>query len=363
MSRYLKALPATGASFTKKSIYASSGGRTLTFSASTTTAQFMVFGGGGRTCAEFITNPACCRNCCEQCCCSCIFYHSGAGGGFTEKLYCTVAGKTACIVVGAVEGTSTACIPSAGTITATGGTSVCLGTNGCGCTNTPRCTVPGCGSGGDFNTCGGVGMCRITTFITNNCGGGAGCCVSTGFVAITGASPGNTGANGCVPALVNTTIICRVNCQRQYSPGPYGSCPSSLCCNIQYCVYDTLPKSFGACPVETDKFYSYNWDIVGGSSVATGGNASASLLTATSACSCICNNGGNCVYNCLNTIAVPSTYGTGLAGGLAGGGGVGGVGGVGGGGGGILITEMPRRCICTDSCIDGGVGLVVVYYS
>ena len=363
MSRYLKALPASGATFTKKSTYATAGARTLTFGGAATTASVMVFGGGGRSCAEYITNPACCRNCCEQCCCSQIFHHSGAGGGYTEKLFSGVGGKTACIVVGAVEGTSSVCITSLGTITATGGTSTCLGTNGCSCTCTPRCTTPGCGSGGDYNTCGGLGMCRISSFITNGCNGGAGCCVATGFIALVGSSPGNTTANGCTPALVNTQAICRICSVRQYNPGPYGSCPSNLCRNESLCVFSDLPRAYGACPVESDKFYSFNWDTVGGSSVATGGNPSASSLTATTTCSLICNTSGLCGNICFNTIAVPATYPTGVGGGLTGGGGIGGVGGAGGGGGGVFISEIPRRCICTDACVEGGPGLVVVYYS
>jgi hypothetical protein len=60
---------------------------------------------------------------------------------------------------------------------------------------------------------------------------------------------------------------------------------------------------------------------------------------------------------------VPATYVTLTGGGLAGGGGVGGVRGIGGGGAGMFISDPGQRCICSANCVDGGVGLVVVYYS
>jgi hypothetical protein len=123
-----------------------------------------------------------------------------------------------------------------------------------------------------------------------------------------------------------------------------------------------LPQGFGACPIESDRYYQYDWDISGGPKCDTSGSPTASSLLLTVATNTFtsCTIYANfCSYQ--TSYSIPSTYGTG-PGGIAGSGGSGGTGGVGGGGGGVLINEVNIRCICPANCNAGGSGLVVVYY-
>ena len=284
-------------------------------------------------------------------------HNSGAGGGFSEKLYSSVAGTTACIVVGAAEGTSSFCIPSLGTISATGGTSTLCDSAGNG--GIPRCTTGGAGSGGDINKCGSLGACRITSFACNCCCGG--CFFATGFVAVPGGAPGNSAANGQAPTMKATTLTCCIFCCRQSNPSPYGN-PTCNCKNESVCVFSDLPRGYGGCPLETDKYYAYDWDVIGGGKCETAGSLVSSTLTSTTSCACTfnCSQMTGCTF--IATIAVPSTYTTGNAGGLTGSGGAGGAGGVGGGGGGVFTSCATIRCISDVNCLAGGGGLVVVYY-
>lgn len=357
MSRYLKADP--GVQFRNKKVFTDSG--TLTFPGTATTAKVFVFGGGGNSCAAYIVDPTCSPFSNNACCCqSCIFHHSGSGGGFSEKTYSAVAACVGCAVVGAAEGTSSFCIPSLGTASATGGTSVLLGTNGCGCTNTPRCTARGVGSGGDVNKCGSLGACRISKFFCNN--GTNGCICTSGVIAIPGGAPGFTTGNGVAPTVsatpVISTCICCTCCQ---NTGPYGGVGINKA-NQQNCIFTDLPRGFGACPIETDKYYQYDWDIAGGAKCDTSGSPTSTTIAQT-----VSTNSFNCsaVYFCccayISSYTVPATYGTG-PGGIAGSGGSGGTGGIGGGGGGVFLNEPCIRCICPANCIAGGQGLVVVYY-
>ena len=354
MSRYLKADP--GAVYKFKKVYTASGGTTLSIPGTSPTIKAMVFGGGGNACAGYVYDPGCCCFCCGCLCYACIMHNSGSGGGFTEKLYAGVAGLTACVVVGAAEGTSSFCVPALGTITATGGTSTCLNASP---GSLPRCTAFGVGSCGDVNKCGSLGACRITSFLCNCCNGG--CLFSTGFVAVPGGAPGNTAANGVAPTMKATTTTCCIFCCRQSNPSPYGS-PTCNCFNAQVCVFSDLPRGYGGCPIETDKFYAYDWDVVGGGKCETAGSQTASSLTSTTTCACSfsCNVMTGCTF--IATIAVPAAYVTGNSGNLTGSGGAGGTGGVGGGGGGIFTNCATVRCISDINCVAGGSGLVVVYY-
>lgn len=349
MSRYLKADP--GTVFRGKKVFSSSGGQTFTFPSTASTAKVMVFGGGGNSCSSvtFCTSSCCC---CSSDCRICIFNHSGAGGGYTEKTFTSVGGCTSCIVVGAAEGTSSFCIPSAGTITATGGSSTALG-----CCNPPRCTAFGVGSCGDINKCGSLGACQYSSFCCGCCY--AGSVMSCAYVLIPGGAPGNTVQNGCVPALTTNLAFCLCNCLRYANPSPYGTNCCS-CCSTFYKVYCDLARGYGACPLETDRYYAYDWDIVGGASCSTAGNPTSTILTLTQSanCSCSCCNYSGCCL--VNTVGIPTAYPTGVAGGLAGSGGAGAVGGIGGGGGGVLNTCITPRDVT--SGYSGGSGLVVIYY-
>ena len=354
MSRYLKAVPASGA-YTIKKVFSSAGASTQAFPSTTSVAKVMVFGGGGCACAGYLYNPSC--YCCGCLCYACIMHNSGAGGGFTEKLFSGVAGLTACIVVGDVQGTSSVCIPGLGTISATGGTSTCLNA---GDGSLPRCTTGGAGSGGDVNKCGSLGGCRITSINCNCCCGG--CFNATGFVAVPGGGPGNTVANGVAPTLTTNTTMCCQFCCRYSNPSPYGTTTCN-CCNMAVCVFCDLPRGYGGCPLETDKFYAYDWDVVGGGRCETAGSPTSSALTSTAAAGNCCGTNGQMTYRCLNfTIATPAAYVPGVAGGLTGSGGAGGVGGVGGGGGGVYTTCATINCISSVNCTLGGIGLVVVYF-
>jgi len=355
MSRYLKAVPASGA-YTIKKVFSTAGATTQAFPSTTSVAKVMVFGGGGNACPGYIYDPGC--SCfCQSCLCyACIMHNSGAGGGFTEKLFSGVAGLTACIIVGAAEGTSSACIPGLGTITATGGTSTCLNASP---GSLPRCTTGGAGSCGDINKCGSLGACRITSFVCNCCNNG--CLFASGLVAVPGGAPGNSINAGVAPTVTTNQIMCCIFCCRQSNPTPYGTSVCN-CNNQQVCVFCDLPKGFGACPLETDKFYAYDWDVVGGGKCDTSGNPTASTVTAVLSCACTYSSGSMSGCTAIQTITIPSTYATGTQGGIAGSGGVGGVGGTGGGGGGVFSTTAAVRCICSSDCVSGGSGLVVVYF-
>jgi hypothetical protein len=354
MSRYLRADP--GISYKNKKVYSSVGTTTFTFPGTSPVAKVMVFGGGGNACAGYIYDPGCCCFCCGCLCYSCIMHLSGAGGGFSEKLYTGVPGTTACVVVGDVAGTSSFCISGLGTVSATGGTSASIssgpGTN-------PRCTAFGVGSGGDINKCGSLGACRITSFNCNCCYGG--CLYSTGLVAIPGGAPGNSVTNGCAPSVTTNNTVCCIHCCRYTNPSPYGTNYCN-CFDYRLCVFCDLPRGFGSCPVETDKFYSYDWDVVGGSKVETSGNPTSTSVTSTTIlnCSFSCSSMNGCSFGV--TIAIPSTYPTGTNGGITGSGGAGGVGGIGGGGGGVYTSCATVRCIGSINCTCGGTGLVIVYY-
>ena len=220
MSRYLRADP--GTVFKGKKVFTSSGGQTFTFPGTASTAKVMVFGGGGNACAAFSACPTCCCYCCSCFCASCIFYHSGAGGGYSEKTYNTIGGTTACIVVGAAEGTSSFCISGLGTASATGGTSASLG-HAC----PSRCTAIGVGSGGDINKCGSLGACQYSSFYCNCCYGG--CQFATGNVVLPGGAPGSTVANGTAPATTTNQVQCFILCGRQANAGPYGTTYCNCC--------------------------------------------------------------------------------------------------------------------------------------
>ena len=344
MSRYLKADP--GVVFKGKKVFSSAGATSFTIPSTSLNAKVMVFGGGGNSCGV--------EYCSCVCSCSCISYqflHSGAGGGFAEKTYTGVSGCTACVIVGAAEGTSSFCIASLGTVSATGGTSTTVGS--------VRCTIPGCGSGGDINRCGSRGGCNNTYFSCNCCYGG--CTFTLSNVAIPGGSPGSTQENGISPSGITCNYVtCLINRRSQGNCTGYGINYCN-CYNCTYCVYCDLPKGFGACPLETDRYYAYDWDITGGSKCLTSGNPVATTVTVTPlgsyyACNCCLN----CCEYCVNTIGYPSSYPVGVTGGIAGSGAAGGIGGIGGGGAGILNTCATPRTL--PNFYSGGTGLVVVYY-
>jgi hypothetical protein len=347
MSRYLRADP--GTVFRGKKVYSSAGGTTFSFPSTAATAKVMVFGGGGNSCASWIANPAN-YTCCNSCQ-ACAFLHSGAGGGYAEKTYLGVGAATACIVVGAAEGTSSFCIPGAGTTSATGGTSTTSGAQ--------RVTSYGVGSGGDINRCGSLGACNITCFY---CFCQSGCtfnyALGVGGVYLPGGAPGSSTLNGLAPTPTASTILacCVKYCNLQSGPY-YNGC---YCCLFDFRVYCDLPGGTGACPVETDKYYGYDWDIAGGSKVVTAGNPTSAQVIATVgtvlACCCNCC----CCFQCPVTISLPSCYGVGATGGIAGSGGAGGIGGIGGGGGGITAPSYCTRALPT--YFSGGVGLIVIYY-
>jgi hypothetical protein len=355
MSRYLKADP--GTVFRGKKVYSSAQNATFTFPSTASTAKVMVFGGGGNSCSAWLADPACCLFCCcNNSCFACAFVHSGAGGGYSEKTYYGVGAQTACIVVGAAEATSSFCISGAGTVSATGGTSavVCIG-GGCGqC----RCTAYGVGSGGDINRCGSLGACRSTQYYCYYC---AGCtfCVQIscgGFINLPGGAPGSSTINGVAPAQSSAQILCACCYMCNLNSGPYYSACSNR--NWSFWIYCDLPAGYGACPVETDKYYGYDWDIAGGSRVLTSGNPVAATLTVASCINTCCCNCCCCYCN-VNVITLPGCYSVGAQGGIAGSGGAGGLGGIGGGGGGITTGY----CVKTlPTGISGGPGLIVLYY-
>lgn len=347
MSRYLKADP--GTVFRGKKVYSSSGATTFSFPSTAQTAKVMVFGGGGNSCASWIADPA--SNTCCNSCIACIFLHSGAGGGFAEKTYLGVGATTACIVVGAAEGTSSFCIPSAGTTSATGGTSTTAGT----C----RSTTVGAGSGGDINRCGSLGACNKTAFF---CYCQSGCAsngqTGLGGVYLPGGAPGSSTTNGTAPSPTSncTLALCIKYCNLQ--SGPYSS--PCFCCQQSFFVYCDLPAGFGACPIETDRYYGYDWDIAGGSKVVTAGTPVSATVVSTlgTVISCCCNC--CCCFQCPISISLPSCYLVGGSAGIAGSGAAGGVGGIGGGGGGITAPSYCTKSL--PSFFSGGVGLVVIYY-
>lgn len=356
MSRYLKADP--GVQFRNKRVFTDSG--TLTFPGTTTTAKVFVFGGGGNACAAFIVDPCCAPFANQACCCqACIFHHSGAGGGFSEKTYSAVSGLVGCAVVGAAEGTSSFCIPSLGTTSATGGTSAATGSNGCGNCVTPRCTARGVGSGGDINKCGSLGACRISKFCCGSSNNG--CLTAIGVMAIPGGAPGFSTGNGTAPTVSATPVLSTCVCCTCCVSGPYGGShfPRG---SINACIFTDLPRGFGACPLETDRYYAYDWDIAGGAKCDTSGSPVGSSISQTVTTSnFVCGGPFVCCCAFITSYTVPSTYGTG-PGGITGSGGSGGTGGVGGGGGGVFINEPCIRCICPTNCNSGGTGLVVVYF-
>jgi hypothetical protein len=356
MSRYLKADP--GIIYKNKRVFSATGGATFTFPGTATTAKVFAFGGGGNSCAEYVVAPHCCLGNNACCCVACIFHHSGAGGGFSEKTYSGVGGLVGCAVVGAAEGTSSFCLPSLGTVSATGGTSTCLGTNFCGCTCTPRCTTGGAGSGGDINKCGSLGACRLSRYCCNTPG-----CMSChlGYVIMPGGAPGFTTGNGIAPTVSTGCTVHTCVCCTFCNFTPYGGSQTSYR-NCKNAIFTDLPRGYGACPDETNKFYAYDWDISGGPKCETSGSTlSTSVVLTQSINTFVCGGTYQCCCNYLATAAIPSTYLNG-PGGITGSGGAGGTGGVGGGGGGVLINELCINCICPANCIAGGTGLVVVYY-
>jgi hypothetical protein len=150
MSRYLK--DSSAASFRFKKFFTEAGTYSIQTPAGARAVKTIVFGGGGNSCTTTITN---CRAQTQQCCCCCWVrgHFSGAGGGYTEKLWLGVGGQKACVVVGGAEGTSSVCFCGYGSISATGGT---------GSGTSTRTMTGGCGTGGDINSCGSPGFCRCT---------------------------------------------------------------------------------------------------------------------------------------------------------------------------------------------------------
>jgi hypothetical protein len=150
MSRYLKDVSAIN--YRNKKFYAVAGTYSVTIPAATKQVKTIVFGGGGNSCTTSICS---CKTQLQQCCCCCFVrgHFSGAGGGFTEKIWYGVGGQAACVVVGGAEGTSSVCFCNFGSISATGGT---------GSGTTTRTTTAGSGTGGDINRCGSNGYARCT---------------------------------------------------------------------------------------------------------------------------------------------------------------------------------------------------------
>jgi len=150
MSRYLK--DSSAQSFRFKKFFTEAGTYSIQIPAGARAVKTIAFGGGGNSCTTTITN---CKAQTQQCCCCCWVrgHFSGAGGGYTEKLWLGVGGQKACVVVGAAEGTSSVCFCGYGSISASGGT---------GSGTSTRTMTGGCGTGGDINSCGNPGFCRCT---------------------------------------------------------------------------------------------------------------------------------------------------------------------------------------------------------
>ena len=370
MSRYIKSISTT--KYTGKKSYLNATATSFTLPAGSTEAKVLVFGGGGNSCS--VTLCDCCQfNCCNSGCCQCCrntyaLFQTGAGGGYTEKVFGGVSGATACVIVGAAEGSSSFCVAGLGTITATGATATGSGGS--------RVTVPGCGLCGDINRCGGVGSCDVYCNLQccNYCYfTGPNCFIISrpAGILMSGATPGNSVANGCCGTLGSgEQVCCCYYCCVIYNYG-YG-CSVYTGQSRAYCMYTSWPSGYGACPVSSDTYYGFDWDIIGGSIVCTAAQCGQTVsLTQCYCCYCNCNCSLSISKQfCLSAAgqatlaAAPGVTGSGGPGSWTGAG-YNGTGGIGGGGAGICLPYdvggNPASCYGGRSA-SGGPGMIIVYY-
>jgi len=396
MSRYIKDVSAIN--YRYKKFFSQTGLYSVYIPASSKVLKTMVFGGGGNSCTTTICN---CRVTLSQCCCCCWVrgHFSGAGGGFSEKLWFGQGGQLACICVAGSEGTSWLCVANVGCHSATGGT----GSGTC-----TRTMTAGCGIGGDVNTCGNVGYCRCTSgFCRYDCLAVM-CCPSTCpamFTSLCGCYyeevmgvhlPGGTpGDSICTKANLsdNTNVSVRCCCfaiqSSQATGNNNGDSPSEyyymngyMCrkydCyqgdHIRSCTYNTVPGYCWGFPswycatctaLEATGQYAYDWDPLGNccctcirstcSGVSSYSSCSGSQLNCCAgpnvpyyccyfACYCFVNRSNeSCTHTALGAPGFGCAPGT-----------------IGGGGAGIWNGD-PTRSL-TDYSKSGGVGLVVLHY-
>jgi hypothetical protein len=416
MSRYLKDVSAIN--YRNKKFYAVAGTYSVTIPAATKQVKTIVFGGGGNSCTTTICS---CKTQLQQCCCCCFVrgHFSGAGGGFTEKIWYGVGGQSACVVVGGAEGTSSVCFCNFGSISATGGT---------GSGTTTRTTTPGSGTGGDINRCGSNGHARCTVgFFRFDCCGFM-CCPDNGNnqnpanrpawtccvmcskyycelrgVHLPGGTPGDTLCNRVAFSDDTNSILnfcCGTNSYFTYDNGGDGpSVQFQYCCPNQTvnvtnqdtqmlsCSFCTVPGQCWAFPTWycqntfpvgiqscIDPNYSFDWDTIG-NCCCTCCRPTCNPSCYSTGCRvgyCYCRLGGNCPAQqgedpytnfwctfglmCFVNRNNESCLSTAL--GASGFGCAAGT--VGGGGAGIWNGDQVR---CqTDYSRSGGNGLVVVFY-
>jgi hypothetical protein len=386
MSRYLK--DSSAASFRFKKFFTETGTYSVQIPAGARQVKTIVFGGGGNSCTTTICS---CKTQLQQCCCCCFVrgHFSGAGGGYTEKLWLGVGGQRACIVVGGAEGTSSVCFCTYGTITATGGT---------GSGTSTRTTTGGCGTGGDVNSCGSPGFARCTSALcrfdccayvsnTQNCAQWCSRCYCELMgVHLPGGTPGNALCNR-VNMSDDTTNVPRCCCgaSRGYFYNNGGDEPSvgfattalnnfdqdtnfsstyttvpGYCWGFPswYCTGTWQGGSFSC----IDPGYDFIWDPIGNCccTCSRATVTAGTFCSLTNSCSCVPGNSNSSYYNsqcyCFvnrSNESVTSTAlgapGYGCAPGTLGGGGAG------------IWNGDPVRSL-TDYSRSGGGGIVVVHY-
>lgn len=389
MSRYLKT--ASAAIYTRKKSYLVPGNYSFNIPVTSNEVKVMVFGGGGNACFAQVTTCGATGNCSFA-----MGGASGPGGGFTEKVYTGVGGQVGCVCVGPAQSNSYFCVCGLGTITGTGGfvcrAGVCQAWQ----------FSPGRGIGGDTNTCGSSGATQCTfvcRFVPNTC-----CFFScfTSGIFLSGGAPGNSTKDGTAPDI--PTAGCTSNCWGfecicgQYFG--YG-CVKLLFRNYLY-QNTNFGRGYGCCPVATDTYYGFDWDVYGSESCPTAGltllsgSAFCGLPSGDGACFASNPNGapfdrnnagvgcGACV--CVSVQRIRDCLcGQFQPAGVTGAGGPGGNGGIGGGGGGVLmspgysgttsalglitldylnVSPTMSHCLHPCGCFlgTGGVGLVILYY-
>jgi len=315
MSRYLKDVSAVKYRF--KKFFNQQGLYSIQIPNPIKNVKSIVFGGGGCSCTYSICS--CTLPQTGQCCCYCCVrgHYSGAGAGFTEKVWPNVGGAFACVCVAGAEGTSFVCFAGQGCIMATGGTSGVTGTCNAG---GYRIQCGGTGIGGDVNTCGAPGYFRCTSYFCRKDVIGTCCCATNcaGFCAsacscyysdiqgvhLPGGAPGNSICNqtrfsdpgSTDRACAILRCCCYWNCWGYNVPAANngGDQPSIYyyqafagyyctkcaytgdlvlsCTNcsipgfcwgfpIWYCTTSWVGSSDGQSISATDPYYDYSWDV------------------------------------------------------------------------------------------------------
>lgn len=387
MSRYLKT--ASAAIYTRKKSYLVPGNYSFNIPVTSNEVKVMVFGGGGNACFAQVTTCGALGSCAFA-----MGGASGPGGGFTEKVYTGVGGQVGCVCVGPAQSNSYFCVCGLGTITATGG---CVYRAGV-------CQAwqfsSGRGIGGDTNTCGSSGTVQCTC-VFRSCVSCCFCASFTSGIFLSGGAPGNSTKDGTAPDTPSAGFSSNCWVWECVCGAFYGYGCTKLVHKHYLNQNANFGRGYGCCPVATDTYYGFDWDVYGSESCPTAaltllsGSAFCGLPSGDGACfSSTCGSGphscgqpagcGFCI--CISVQRIRDCLcGQFQPAGVTGAGGPGGNGGIGGGGGGVLMSPgyasslaslgfqtystfdfspTVSHCIHPAGCFlgTGGVGLVILYY-